>query len=96
MANYLSKDETTRAEIIWSLSVVWYHLTLVSGGKSVDSMKLMFPDSEIAKSIKLSRSKLAYTIVYGLGPYFKSLLSSQIKESKYFCTVFDESLNKIA
>lgn len=96
MANYLSKDETTRAEIIWSLSVVWYHLTLMSGGKSVDSMKLMFPDSEIAKSIKLSRSKLAYTIVYGLGPYFKSLLSSQIKESKYFCIAFDESLNKIA
>ena len=53
----------------------------------------MFLDSEIAKCFKLSKTKSAYYVVYGLGPYFKEELLQSIRASPYFSLLFDESLN---
>lgn len=96
MSFYTSKNETTKAEIIWCFNSVYNHLSQSAAGKSVDVMKLMFTDSEIAAAMKLSRTKIGYTIAYGLGPYFQSQLLDEIRDSHHFCVSFDESLNTIS
>ena len=53
----------------------------------------MFPDSEVAKSVHLSKTKCAYYVVFGLAPYFKELLVKDIKLSPFYSLSFDESLN---
>ena len=53
----------------------------------------MFPDSQVAKSFQLSKTKCAYYIVFGLTPYFKELLVKDIKLSPFYLLSFDEYLN---
>lgn len=55
----------------------------------------MFPDSDIAKSFKLSKTKCGYVINYGLAPYFRDLLVKMISSSPFYVVSFDESMNKI-
>lgn len=45
-----------------------------SAGKYVNLYKLMFSDSEIVKKMELQKSKIAYTLVFGLDTHFKSQL----------------------
>lgn len=72
------------------------HQSIRSGANSVTLFSRMFPDSEIAKSMKLQRTKLSYSIVYGLAPYFFDALKAVITQCEFFVVGFDESLNKIA
>ena len=53
----------------------------------------MFPDSEVAKSFQLSKTKCAYYVVFGLAQYLKELLVKYIKLSPFYLLSFDESLN---
>ena len=53
----------------------------------------MFPDSQVAKSFQLLKTKCAYYVVFGLAPYFKELLVKDIKLSPFYLLSFDESLN---
>ena len=54
----------------------------------------MFPDSKIAHSFSLSRTKCNYFLNFSLPPFFKTILLIEVKKSPYFKTIFDESLNK--
>ena len=78
------------------MKVVLSHESESSGGKSVNVFPLMFTDSEIAKKMKLQRTKIAYTINFGLAPYFFSDLQNVCRECDYIVLGFDESLNKVA
>lgn len=53
----------------------------------------MFPDSEKAKSFKLSKTKCSYYLVFGLAPYYRDILIENIASSPSFSILFDESLN---
>ena len=53
----------------------------------------MFPDSQVAKSFQLSKTKCAYYVVFGLAQYLKELLVKDIKLSPFYLLSFDESLN---
>ena len=57
--------------------------------------KVMFSDSEIAKSFQLSKTKCAYFINYGISPLFKEQLVNEIISSPCFVVSFDESMNRI-
>ena len=57
---------------------------------------LMFPDSDIASKMRLQRTKIAYTIVFGLAPYFFRELQNMCSACDYIVIGFDESLNKVA
>ena len=48
----------------------------------------MFPDSDIAKSFQLSKTKCAYYIVHGLAPYF---LLQEIKKFPTYSTLWRKS-----
>ena len=84
-----------RAEILWALKVVNNHFSLRSCLGLNEIFKEMFPDSDIAKSFKLSKTKCGYVINYGLAPYFRDLLVEMISSSPFYVVSFDESMNKI-
>lgn len=96
LTNFVEKDGTTIAEIKWALQCVYSHIFMSAGGASIDIIKTMFPDSDIAANMKLQRTKLTYTIVHGLAQFFKTELIDYIKRVSCFTISFDESLNKIA
>lgn len=78
MISYLEKDNVTKAEVVWCLKSVLYHNSLRDIESSVSTMKLLFPDSKIAKSLKLSKDKASYIITYGLRNYFQSELEREL------------------
>ena len=53
----------------------------------------MFPDSKIAKSFELSRTKLKYVINFRIALYFRDILYNHLQKSDCFVISFDESLN---
>ncbi|KAJ8869850.1 hypothetical protein PR048_028859 [Dryococelus australis] len=56
---------------------------------------LMFPDSEIASKLNLHKTKIDYTILYGLAPYFHGGLLEMCSQCQNFVAGFDESLNEV-
>ena len=56
----------------------------------------MFPDSKIAKSFELSRTKLKYVINFRIALYFRDILYNHLQKSDCFVISFDKSLNDYA
>ena len=56
--------------------------------------KSMFPDSNIAHEFTFSETKSMYVLAHGITPYIESLQINNIKESKEYVLLFDETLNK--
>lgn len=83
------------AEIKWALKSVMSHFSLRSCLEMNSLFKGMFPDSEIANKFQMSKTKMGYYITFGIAPYFKSLLLSDIQNSPFFSVMFDESLNRV-
>lgn len=96
ISTFIERDNVTRAEVIWALSCIENHLSMSAGGRCVEIMKYMYPDSEITSNIQLQRAKLTYVLIYGLGKYFSESLISEVLDSDYYSISFDESLNKIS
>ena len=55
-----------------------------------------FPDSKIAKSFELSRTKLKYGINFRIALYFRDILYNHLQKSDCFVISFDKSLNDYA
>ena len=89
-----TKNEATRAEIFWSLDCILHNASARSNDDKGQLFKAMFPDSAIAQSYSLARSKFGY-VIYGIADYFKDKLTSAINDSPYFSVSFDESLNTV-
>lgn len=93
--SFVFNDNITKAEIFWCLQTIITHKSMRSAAKDVEIFKVMFSDSEIANKMQLQRTKIAYSILYGLAPFFKDQLMSKITTCTYFAVGFDESLNKV-
>ena len=89
----VNKINVTQGEIRWLLKLMTAHFSYRSCLKISELVNSMFPDSEIAKCFKLPKTKSAYYVVYGLGPYCKEQLLQSTRASPYFSLLFDESLN---
>jgi len=96
MSLLLERDKVTKSEIIWALHVISTHMSMLSGGKSVDIIKSMFPDSNIASGLQLQRTKLSYVITHGLARYFKQEFEETLSKCEFYTVAFDESLNKVS
>ena len=96
LQNYLSREQVTKAEIIWCMHTVMQHHSLRASEASVRLFPIMFPDSEIASKVQLHRTKVAYTITHGLAPYFHKQVLETCSKCTYFTVGFDESLNKVS
>jgi hypothetical protein len=93
---YLLGEEVTKSEIFWILQIVMNHLPFRVAARCAEGFKAQFPDSEIASKIQLSRTKVGYTVVYGLAPYFEKTLTKNISDCTQIVLCFDESLNKVS
>lgn len=96
LKTFIVNDSVTKAEILWCIHTVITHKSLRTAGKDISLMTLMFPDSEIAKKVKLQKDKVGYTLVYGISPYFKKELCDKLSKCDYVVVGFDESLNKVS
>jgi len=96
LTSMVERDSKTKSEILWALHLISSHISLSAGAKSIDVMKLMFPDSEIVKNVQLQRTKLSYLITYGLARHFKLEFDDELSNCSYYTVEFDESLNKVS
>ena len=55
----------------------------------------LFSDSEVAKKLHFSKTKIGCFITFGISSYFRSFALQDIQRSPLFSLMFDESLNKI-
>ncbi|XP_071482987.1 uncharacterized protein, partial [Diadema antillarum] len=94
VATVAAREDTLKAEILWCLKLVEDHLSFHSCHHNNILFQRMFPDSAIAKGFQLSETKCRYITVFGLGPYVQDLLYDNIKQSKHYVILFDESLNQ--
>ena len=85
-----------KAEILWALKIVGSHYSFNSSQNISDLFSHMFPDSAICKKVKLGKTKMSYTVNYGLAPYFKEQLVSQLKKCDEIVVCFDEAFNVIS
>ena len=95
VSNFVISSETVKAEIRWLLKSVISVYRNNSSANLNNLVSCMFPDSQLAKSLKLGADKVRYSINFGLTPFFKSLLYEYIKKSCCFVACFDESLNLV-
>ncbi|XP_063219581.1 uncharacterized protein LOC134529431 [Bacillus rossius redtenbacheri] len=95
LKTYLLNDNVTRAEVMWCLFCVTSHNSLRNAESSVSIQRKMYPDSNIAAKMKLSKAKVSYTIVHGLAPQLERDLKAAISNCSHIVIGFDESLNKV-
>ena len=92
---FVTNFDSTKAEIIWSLKSVTNGFSNRANDELTETFAAMFPDSWIAKSFSLARTKSMYTVTHGLAPYFKSVLVSTLDKSDVHVYSFNESLNDV-
>lgn len=76
---FTSRDDVTRAEILWTMKMVKNHYSY----RSSDDMNLlfqsMFPDSSIAKQLSFGRTEVSYIVSFGLAPYLHQAVIDGVK-----------------
>ncbi|KAG8177626.1 hypothetical protein JTE90_019653 [Oedothorax gibbosus] len=76
-------EKKLRAEVLCCLESVYTYTSLRKAARDVKMMKLMFPDSEIAASMQLERTKISYTIVFDLAYHFRQELQRLLQCCDY-------------
>lgn len=90
--NFVSREETLRSEILWTIHTVVQHNSYKSNDDISKLFPVMFPDSNIAKRFTCGERKTSYLAVFGISEYFKQDLLKEIRS--FYSVLFDESLNK--
>lgn len=80
LTSYLEKEETSKAEILWTLHLVRSHQSFNSSDNMSSLFSAMFHDSAIAKQFTCNRTKCGYLAIHGLAPYFENSLHKKLKE----------------
>lgn len=70
------------------------HFSYNSAHDIADVFRVMFPDSTIAQHMSCGPTKLSYIISFGIAPYFRELLLTDLKQAPCFVISFDESFNQ--
>lgn len=92
---FVLNDNVTIAEITWCLHVIMHYHSVRSSASTVPVFKTMFPDSVIARKVQLGRTKIGYTLLYGIAPFFQKELLDICTNCSHLVVGFDESHNKI-
>ena len=87
------KDETLRADLIWSLKVVSSHYSYASCDNIKDTLHAMFP-GKIPDDFSMSSSKVSYMVSEATGPHFKKIVVDDVLNSQSTYTIhYDETTN---
>ena len=63
-------DQICKPEAFWALKTAKDDFSFRASDGFPQLLQRMCPDSEIAKGVKMSHTKVSYVIGHGLGPYF--------------------------
>lgn len=85
-----TKEQISRSEIIRCLDIVDSNCSFNVANKDAQKYKTMFPDSEIAKAYKQKSDKVKYTLQFGIAPYLKKIILSDLIDLP-FTFGFDET-----
>ncbi|KAK5900192.1 hypothetical protein CesoFtcFv8_009591 [Champsocephalus esox] len=91
--NVPSKHDVIKAEILWALKIMDSHYSYKSSEDTSRLFAAMFPDSEIAAQFACGESKCSYVCTYGLAPYFKRLILTDVSKQTAYVVLFDETMN---
>ena len=78
VGNVISRTDTLKAEVLWSLKVMNSHYSYKSCEDIGAVLGTMFHDSNVAQSFTCGERKCVYLCCFGLAPHFKQLLSDKI------------------
>lgn len=87
-------NPSLKAEICWAIKVVTSHYSYKSCEDVGDLFRAMFPDSAIANQFSCGENKAAYLTVFGIAPYFSSLMKTDAKKESGYVLQFDQCLNQ--
>lgn len=87
-----SRDEATRAEIIWTMKVVSSNFSASSCNDVGETFRNMFPNNPTCSEFSLARSKLSYMLTDCVGPFLRNIFLLDVKGSDY-TLCFDETTN---
>ncbi|GBM06008.1 hypothetical protein AVEN_49398-1 [Araneus ventricosus] len=96
MKTFIINNMVMKAKIKWCLQTIMCHKSVRSASAYVVLLKTMFPDSQIAQQMQLQRTKIGYSILYGISRYFKDDLLSKLTALKCYTVGFDKSLNHVS
>ena len=85
-------SDCIKAEMIWTLKSVLGGFSFRVNDDLNETLSTMFPDSKIARTFSMARTKSMYAINHGIAP---SLLLSSKSASDIHVYSFNESLNEI-
>ena len=91
----MKNSEIITAEIYWKLKVFQSNLSLNSCNDLNSLFWKMFPDSDIAHSYSMAKTKLSYVINFGIATHFRMLLLEKLVQLKFYTVCFDKSLNEV-
>ena len=95
----IDNNEVTYAEIRWVLKTIiisgFSGFSMNSVDDVFDAFQEMFPDRDIATTMKQGCAKATYTANFGKLPYVLMLLHGSIKKPTVYILSFDKSLNKV-
>ena len=95
----IDNNEVTYAEIRWVLKTIiisgFSGFSMNSVDDVFDTFQEMFPDGDIATTMKLGCTKATYIANFGKLPYVLMLLHGSIKKPTVCILSFDKSLNKV-
>ena len=92
--NIITSDKL-KAEIIWALFSVCKGYLNNSAKSLNQTFAAMFPDSPTTQQFQLGSDKLKYICNWGIAPYFKSLLETQLAKSEYIVVSFSCSFTHL-
>ena len=83
------KNASLQAAVIWLAKLASCNFSFRSVDNLGNTFKAMFPDSKIASSFSMGRSRASYVIGEGLGPHFTKVLYKvqleKANESVFMC-----------
>ena len=89
-SNFTSEENVLNAEVLQALSIVDKTQSFSSADGDNEKFQRMFPDSAIAKAYKQGRTKVKYTVHFGIAPHVKALLLEEVRNVP-FAFKFDET-----
>ena len=100
MMNMFRSETREKSELTWILFSVDHNFSDRSSDQVVDVFRDMFPNSfpenSAMSKMSLGRTKVGYTVNYGIAPYVKKLLHEQLDKCRWITVSYDESLNHAA
>lgn len=81
------ENASLQAEVIWLAKLASCNFSFRSVDDLGNTFKVMFPDSKIASSFSIGRTRASYVIGEGLGPHFTRVISAiyKINVNYNFC-----------